>query len=211
MTERWVCKRCYAANDGTATSCTRCGLLRGSEVPAPAPGQAPWQPMAAAAPPQPAWRRLLRFWWIPVVGAVLVVGFLSTARRDDSGAITDAGTVDINELQVGDCFDSAEVEEITQVDGKPCDQPHEYELFHVATWTGSDEYPPESDMEQLIVAECLPAFDAFVGRTYQESVLDIFWTAPTAEGWSDGDRIFQCAIYDPGNAQLTASVRGSGR
>ena len=193
----------------------QCGLLRGSEVPAAAsgqPGQPAWQP-AAAPPPQQGWTRWLRFAWIPIVAIVVLVGILSTARRDEGGAITDAGTVDINDVRVGDCFDlAAEAEqEITQVDGKPCTEPHEYEMFHIATWTGSDEYPSDSDQEQLIIAECFPAFESYVGRSYEESVYYIFWTAPTQGAWDDGDRIFQCALYEEGNPQLTASVRGSGR
>lgn len=212
MTERWVCKRCFTSNEGTAASCVQCGLLRGSEVPAPTPGeQAAWQPVQQPQR-QAGWTRWLRFAWIPIVAIVVLVGILSTARRDEGGAITGAGTVEINDLRVGDCFDSAsDTEEIAEVDGKPCTEPHEYELFHVATWTGSEEYPSDSDMEQLIIAECLPAFEGWVGIPYEESIYDIFWTAPTQESWDAGDRLFQCAIYEPGNTELTASVRGSNR
>jgi hypothetical protein len=121
--------------------------------------------------------------------------------------------VGINDLRVGDCFDDAtpEGQEIDEVDGKPCSEPHEYELFHIATWTGGDTYPSDADMEQFIMSECFPAFEAFVGIPYEESDFFLFWTSPTEEAWNAGDRVFQCALYDPDDPQLTASVRGSNR
>ncbi|MGH2428963.1 MAG: septum formation family protein [Candidatus Limnocylindria bacterium] len=213
MNERWVCKRCFADNTDDQVACARCGLHRGSEV---APhAQAAWASAhggpTGAERPQPAWRGLLRYWWVPALGLFLLIGFLASARRADDGSITTGGTLSIEELRVGDCFDSADEEEISEVHARPCDENHEYELFHIATWTGSDEFPSADEMRSFIGEECVPAFDEYVGLTYLASRLDFLTFSPVEEGWRDGDRIFQCALYDPAEPDLTASLRDASR
>ena len=212
MTERWVCKRCFADNEETDSACQRCGLVRGSE--STEADKTTWASQAAAAQPatEPAgWQRWLRFWWIPALAIVLVVGYFVSARRGDGGAITSAGNLAIEDVRVGDCFNSDEEEEISSVDARPCDQPHEYEMFHVATWTGSDAYPTEDAMFGFVIQECVPAFETYVGRSFEASRLDFVHVFPIEEGWNDGDRVFQCAMFDPAVPELTESLRGADR
>jgi Septum formation len=211
MNERWVCKRCYADNEETDSTCVRCGLARGAE--STQADQATWASQAGTttATQPPGWQRWLRYWWIPVLAIVLVVGYVASARRDDSGVITSAGNLSIEDLRAGDCFDSDEEEEISSVDAQPCDEPHQYEMFHLATWTGSSDYPTEEAVIDFVVEECVPAFEAYVGRSFQSSRLDFLPVYPVEEGWNDGDRAFQCVLFDPEEAVLTESLRGANR
>jgi hypothetical protein len=200
MNERWVCKRCYADNEGEATSCARCGLPRGAEVTPQA--QQEWQAQAQPgqpAQPVPAWRGLLRFAWIPVVAVVLVIGFFAQQ-----------GARDLENLAVGDCFDTGDTEVLTEVDSKECDEPHQYEVVHVATWTGPDDtYPSGTAQDDFIATECLPAFAQYVGTDFETSSLFMTTITPSEESWADGDRAFVCAAYDRDNP-LNSSVRDSG-
>ncbi|MEA2651842.1 MAG: hypothetical protein QOI85_1563 [Chloroflexota bacterium] len=209
MNERWVCKRCYADNNETDAACQRCGLIRGADA-TPA-DQTAWasQGSAVATAPDPGWRRWIRFWWIPVLAIVLVAGYLGSARRDDSGAITAGGDLSIEDVTVGDCFDSDDSEEIASVEARRCDEPHEFEMFHVATWTGPDTYPTDDEMINFVVEECMPVFGSYVGLPYEASRLDFMHTYPVEEGWDDGDRIFQCALFDPADPELIQSMRDS--
>ena len=209
MNERWVCKRCFADNNDTDTVCGNCGLGRGSEV--PAEGGETLATAATATDAQPGWRRWLRYWWIPAIVIILGVGYLASARRDGSGLITDGGTVAIEEVRVGDCFNSEDEDEISEVDAQPCTEAHEYELFHIATWDGSSEYPTDDAMSAFVFEECVPAFEEFVGRSYESSQLDFVHLYPVEEGWNAGDREFQCVLVDPGDAELTTSLRGANR
>ena len=129
MTERWVCKRCFADNDETNSACQRCGLIRGAEA----------TDADQARPADGGWRRWLRYWWIPAIVVALAVGYFTNARRGADGGITDGGTLQIADLRVGDCFDLTEATatEISEVDAKPCTDAHEYEMFHITTWTGA--------------------------------------------------------------------------
>lgn len=197
MTDRWVCKRCYADNEGSATSCVRCGLQRGADVSQQA--QEAWQAQAQPAEPAPAWRGLLRYAWIPVVGIVLVVGFLLSQ-----------GQRDLQNLAPGDCFDAADAETITEIDAGPCTEPHEYEAFHVTTVSG-DTFPSRAQLEETFTAECLPAFETYVGVPYQDSEIYAEMITPSEESWADGDRTVVCILYEPENTQLTASLRNANR
>lgn len=207
MGERWVCKRCFSANDDGLGTCTNCGLARGSEIPA---GDQ-WSP-AASAPIQrrSRWRSLLGFWWV----AVLVIGAgsaaLFAAGRNDSGQIEDAGDLAATEIRVGDCFDLKDPDEelIDDVDGKPCSDAHEFEMFFIGDMPDG-AYPTDDAVSSYVVDNCLPAFAAYVGVSYEQSVLDIYSLSADASGWDAGDHAVQCAVFHPTNEALTSSQRNS--
>ena len=209
MTERWVCKRCFADNDESNGACHRCGLIRGAEA-SPA-DQTAWTGHAAGpAAPVPAWRSWLRYWWIPALAVVLAIGFFANARRDGSGALEAAGTVAIDELRAGDCFNGGEEELVSDVDGVPCTEPHEYEVFAVAPHE-AESFPGDAEMEAIFTSVCEPAFESFVGAPYASSRLYASMITPSEESWGNGDRSFICILYDPEDPELTASMRGANR
>lgn len=212
MNERWVCKRCFADNDETDGACSRCGLIRGAE--ATEQDRAAWNasgvPGAVVATEPPAWRRLLRFWWIPALGVALLVGYLQTAQRGDDGSLTAAGNVDVNDLRVGDCFDTGEETEISEVAGRPCTDPHQYEVFAVDTYT-ANALPSGDALEAVFLSVCLDPFEAYVGTPYASSEIYADMITPSDESWSDGDRTFMCVLYDPADSELTESMRGAAR
>lgn len=195
-------------SDGT---CQRCGLMRGAD--ATQADQQAWvmEGGGSTAMEAPGWRRWVRFWWVPALAIVLVVGYLASARRDGGGEISSGGTLAISDLRVGDCFDFEEGDEISQVDARPCTDAHQYELFHIATWTASGDYPTEEAMMTFVGDECVPAFDRYVGASYLSSQLNFVQFTPVEAGWREGDRVFQCALVDPMNPELTESLEGASR
>lgn len=159
---------------------------------------------------------LLRFWWIGVLVVVIAVGWLTAARRADDGSLTSAGTVDVADLRVGDCFDTGPETDITDVDGIPCDEPHDYEVFAVESRAG-DSYPTEAEFDAIFESMCIPAFETYVGSPYATSALYGGMITPSERSWDDGDREFTCYLYEPlddsliENVALTGSMRGSAR
>ncbi len=171
-------------------------------------------PELPAAAPVPLWKRL------PIGGiifAVLVVGggissLYFGAARNDTGEIAKSGDLTANNLRVGDCYDLKvpDANEIEDVTAKPCTEAHQYEMY----WTGAmaeGDYPAETAFEDYVVANCDPAFTTFIGRAFEDSVLDIYWLYPTDDSWRQGDRTVQCAVYDPNQPLLTASLKGANR
>ena len=218
MTERWVCKRCFADNEGSAGACQRCGLTRGSE--STDADQTAWAaaPQAADASAQRGGvlRQLLRFWWIPAVAIALAVGYFTTAQRGDDGALSAAGTVSVDELQVGDCFnasefsDSAEAE-VSDVDGVPCDEPHVFEVFAVADYNGEVFPATDSQFQTAFGEVCVPPFEDYVGVAYADSVLWASAITPSEDGWNDGDREFICHLHEEDATPLSESQRDAAR
>ena len=211
MNERWVCKRCFVDNEASQAACHQCGLLRGAE--ATEADQSGWSGPSGsgAATAEPAgWRNLLRFWWMPLIAIVLAVGYFANARRNADGVLEVAGTLSVTDLRPGDCFNSDEETEITDVDGAPCTEAHEYEVFAIGSHE-ADAYPGEAEMDGVFVSLCEASFDAFVGVPYADSELWASMITPSDESWGDGDRDFTCILYDPEDSQLTNSMEGANR
>lgn len=223
MNERWVCRQCFADNEGDADACHRCGLARfagaGDRTDAatadPADPQAgaadgsvpPWQP--AAPPTRPFWQRLLSFWWVGLIAAVFVGGMLFNARRDESGQINDGGTLSVTDLRVGDCFNTEQAEEIGDVDAVPCAEPHAYELFHVFDYPDQATYPTDAEWGAESERVCGPAFATYVGVAYDDSELYASPLTPTESGWDEGDREVQCILHNRTETAMTGSQRGT--
>ena len=171
------------------------------------PGEAPAVPEAK----RPLWQRIPG-WLIVValVGAGSVGGLIFHAGRAPTGEITKPGDLTAADLRVGDCWDlkDPEAEEIDDVTAGPCTSEHEFEMFFVATMPAGD-YPGSEGFADYVSQTCIPAFEAYIGTAYDDSVLDIFWLEPTVEAWADGDRAVQCSAYHPRIHRLTESVKGS--
>jgi hypothetical protein len=148
-----------------------------------------------------------------------------SANRDDSGEVTTAGLVWMEDLRLGDCFDDAtwlteitagtgEDGEVESVSATPCAEPHDFEVYHVADLSFDDEaaFPGDDILVNRADSEiCYPTFRPFVGQRYEDSELDFAFFWPTKESWDSGVRTVQCVIFALDGSQLTGTARDSGR
>lgn len=180
-------------------------------LPPPPPGgdMLPPPPPSGEEMPQPRRSR-----WLSSIGVRIALGLLifggfsawnafTSADRDDSGAIVDEGDVAANELMVGDCLLDPGEDVFEEVRGVSCDDPHDFEIFRLATVAGS-AYPTDLDFDEAAFQHCLPSFEAYTGEQYDTSELWIGYFVPDERAWSAGDRIMQCYLYLP-EQQLTGS------
>ena len=205
--DRWVCRQCFFSNEATATACANCGLPRGSEAANDAAGSwtAPGQPPATRGRAVP-WRLLI----YGVIAVVVVAGgAIFAARRGDTGEITDAGDMSVFDLAVGDCFDVPDADaDLQTVRGIPCDEAHTYEVF----WTGDypgDVQPAEDEYVDWLQDGCLPAFEAYVGLAYADSIYYIGSLSPTEDSWANGDRAFACYVSNEAETPISGSAEGT--
>lgn len=143
-------------------------------------------------------------------------GYFSEAGRDSTGALVSAGEIDAFDIQLGDCFDdddSSTLDEETEifgVQGIPCAQPHDNEVFAIFDLK-MDKFPGDDRVVDIAYEGCIDRFDSFVGRDYPSSALDVFPLYPTRASWDErGDREVICALYDMELSKLKGSMRGSG-
>jgi hypothetical protein len=153
-----------------------------------------------------------RNWGIGIAiaaGAYLVNSFMA-ADRDSTGAIVGAGSVNAFQMRVGDCFDDGSTfgdDEVDSVPGVPCSEPHDNEVYAVFDVT-AQSFPGDA-MADMAHDGCVERFEAFVGKDYESSSLDIATLYPSRDSWNgQNDREVICAVYDIELAKLTGSVKG---
>jgi hypothetical protein len=141
--------------------------------------------------------------------AALLLIACGGAERDDSGQIVDGGDLDVFKLRVGDCFQDSDMGEIFNVEAVPCGQPHDNEVYFVFN-IEDDNWPGDEFVEFTADEGCLPAFETYVGATYEESRLDFSWLVPTERSWKEkNDREVACILYDANLERLSGSMRNS--
>lgn len=154
---------------------------------------------------------------LALVGGGAVWNWFTGARRDEAGAISEAGGLDVFAMAVGDCLDwpggsDSEVTQVERVDGKPCTEPHDLEVFALIDHPApaGDAYPGDEAVYIWGVEHCLPLFTGYVGAPYEEVAdLDVSVFYPTTQSWKkQTDREIVCMINDIDGGQLLSSMQG---
>lgn len=133
----------------------------------------------------------------------------SGGSSGDSSGGSSGPTSSVLDLYVGQCIQDPGEGTVYDVENAVCTNEHWGEVFHVTTITSS-QMPSEDDMNDMASDACIDAFEAYVGRPYDESDLDITWYFPSRESWEDGDRSLQCIAIRTDGDPLYQPVRNSG-
>jgi hypothetical protein len=149
---------------------------------------------------------------LAVIFGGYMVGTALQPERDETGAIIEEGALDAFGMRVGDCFNDvvavgAGATQVTNVPAVPCAQPHDNEVYAVFDVT-LPGFPGSEAMSQQAFDGCLERFEAFVGKDYQSSSLDVTHLYPTQESWDQNDREVICAVYDVNLNKLTGTMKG---
>jgi hypothetical protein len=107
-----------------------------------------------------------------------------------------AEQVDVFDLAAGDCFSDDDEVLSGSITVVRCDEPHLYEAYAVVEHPGGPDeaYPGDDVIRDDADTACQPAFEAFVGIAYAESVWYITSVTPSAETWAAGDREIVCTL-----------------
>jgi hypothetical protein len=141
-------------------------------------------------------------------------GYLGTAGQDDtvrdeSGRVVEGGELGAFRIRLGDCIIVGAVTEFESVDGIPCDQPHEGEVYHAFNLTGS-EWPGLTTVEQQAGEGCYAEFEAFVGMPYEASRYDFMTITPTEGTWDEfDDREVLCVLNNYDGSLKQGTARGT--
>lgn len=129
--------------------------------------------------------------------------------RDDNGQIVESGGLGAFAMQIGDCFNEPDEDLVVSVEGVPCLDFHDAEVYDMVDLPAGP-WPGDLAVGQQGWLACEQTFEAYVGRDYATSSLDIGVLTPIESGWATGDREVVCYVFDYNGATLTRSVRGSG-
>lgn len=152
---------------------------------------------------------------------VVVVVFtgVDTTERDADGRVMDGGSVTLDRLRLGDCFnepnlddlptDGSEGQASATVSVVPCAESHQAELFHIIEPDDGD-FPGQQAMDRRAL-DCVPEFEEFVGTPYRRSRLDFVIFFPTTATWRFGDHTILCSVTERDLSDVTGSLRNSRR
>jgi len=138
--------------------------------------------------------------------------------RDATGAIVESGGVGAFRLQVGDCFntpgateDPTDTFEVQSVEGVPCTESHDSEVFALFDLAGGPDAPYPGDQAAFDAGAvgCLDRFSGYVGESYEASTR---WDAtlfyPSQGSWDDADdREVVCIVVPLDGSPVTVSAR----
>lgn len=178
---------------------------------APPPFEAPAARPAPAPDAKPGRSRLRTL--LKVLAALVVVGALVVGGLWAYDNFRDEG-IDYSALKVGDCFDSSASNEIRGIEVKPCDQPHNSEIFFLVTHPAGpdDPYPGKDTLVQFAADACLgQPLTEYLGIPLEQSKLKDFEIVPQESAWEDGKRALVCGLDTGGEGDVSGSVRGTRR
>jgi len=145
--------------------------------------------------------------------ATLVVAFAvavlaTSCSRDDGESV-----IDLPPTTIGTCVDFGDTigADVTELPEVPCEDPHTHEIYAIKV-VDADTYPGFDALEADAQAQCLGAFDDYVGISAFDSELFFSWLVPTLTSWDKyDDRQIICLIGEDNGAPLVGSVRNINR
>ncbi|MBT2482369.1 DUF4190 domain-containing protein [Streptomyces sp. ISL-94] len=141
-------------------------------------------------------------------------------KRDSSGQVTTPGSIDVEDIRTGDCFNTGgKLAEYNDEDGGqagfsvkivPCGEPHEGEAYTVATLEDG-AYPGKDKVISIAEEKCGgTALTDYVGDDAKlPETLEVFYYYPQRATWIRGDREVTCFLGHT-NGPSTGSVRATG-
>ncbi|MEM7414097.1 MAG: septum formation family protein [Gemmatimonadota bacterium] len=148
---------------------------------------------------------------VAIVGLAAAIGLTRAAERGADGAIIEAGQLSAFEVQVGDCFDDEafSASEISEIPAIPCSTPHDNEVY--ATFdVSAEEFPGDDEIDWMASEGCYERFEAAIGKSYEDSVIDFTTMYPSSGSWKNGDREVVCIGFHMELEKLEETIIGSG-
>lgn len=129
--------------------------------------------------------------------------------RDKAGSVVTDGDIGAFRIEVGDCLRGIDTGYVASAEGVSCDRSHQYEVYHRYQFPEGD-FPGKSIVDSTADAECLAAFEPFVGLNYADSIYGYTSLQPVQDSWDRvGDREVLCLIGRYDGSEKTGTARGT--
>ncbi|WP_329005211.1 DUF4190 domain-containing protein [Kribbella sp. NBC_00709] len=153
---------------------------------------------------------LVTIGYLALIGLVIAFGSTSDdySSPEPVSSYSSGPTTTVDDLAVGECFNDGNEED--EVVRQPCTAVHDGEVISDVTLPDGP-YPGDSGVDKAADRACSPDFTSYVGKSPDDSELDLFYWTPTQSLWADNDRLVVCAAYGPDHEKLTTTVKNSHR
>ncbi len=145
------------------------------------------------------------------VGWIVLFAF-GDSSQNSSSFIDDLLAPAADEYAIGTCVQNPEDVEYVDIEQTSCFEPHGGEIYSRGDVDPAlESYPGDAAMFDLADEMCVGPFEDFVGVTYEESRLGVWYYTPDRYTWGAGDREVVCIVFDPAGGDLPpGSVEGTG-
>jgi hypothetical protein len=93
-----------------------------------------------------------------------------------------------------------------------CTNPHQGEVVGIHALAAPDDgtpFPGLATVESAADERCPPLFESYIGVSFDESRLEMFYLYPSEQTWGQGDRQIACIATGTGGERLTGTLAGS--
>jgi hypothetical protein len=130
-----------------------------------------------------------------------------------SAPLAEPRTLAFEALKPGMCIvvpEEAGAEEgADEVEVVDCRANHDAEVMLRGRIDLPDAWPSDQALDEHLSPRCEKAFASYVGIPYEDSRLEYDFFSPVRAAWEDGDRGFNCVVFDPDASVLTQTYKGS--
>ncbi len=144
-----------------------------------------------------------------IIAVALMLAACGGPERDEAGEIVAESELSAFAIQLGDCIVMPEADEVSDVTGVPCDEPHDAQAYYLFDIAG-DEYPGVNAVVAEADETCYDEYEGFVGVDYISSEYYSTSLYPSVESWAGGDREVICLVVTQTFEPFTGDLRGSG-
>ena len=145
----------------------------------------------------------------PFRAPLRVLAACAAATSLSAMALAGCSTSSVMHMSIGQCIQAPEGDQVSTVETVDCSKPHDAEVFFLHKVEDS-EFPGQDSLSSTAEQVCIAAFQGYVGKSYEESSLDVTWFVPTTKSWSQNDREIVCMVTDMQGGKLDESVKNSG-
>jgi hypothetical protein len=160
-----------------------------------------WTPYAADT--RSSWRQ-----WLVTTGYVVLIVLLVLLGIGIAYWATVYHYGSVRDLAVGECFDYGNAE--GEVVRQPCTVDHDGEIIGVVMLS-EGPYPGDYGVDEGADRACSHDFTNYVGKSPDDSELDLNYWTPTESLWNGGDRLVVCEAYSFLGFHLTDTIKNSHR
>ena len=143
-------------------------------------------------------------WILGLIGVLGAAVFLWAVATDRIDTGTDSST--FQDAKVGDCVGELPEEDVVfALDFVSCEAAHSGEVYLVGDLNPGREreYPGDATILTEVETACFGAFESYVGRTYEDSVFEVYYLYPRQLGWKTaGGGGYYCLLIELGKTTI---------
>jgi hypothetical protein len=148
---------------------------------------------------------LLSAGWAVAIALIVALVIVSEPERDDTGQITQGGSLNVTDIRDGDCLNGLDNSgQVSQVDAVPCEDRHDGEVVAVFDLPPGP-YPGEAEVVRASGAGCRERIAARVESSPLRESLGLLTLHPLERSWSR-DRTVLCIVTSSSGGKLVGRV-----